>query len=299
MKNLAVILFAIFCLTVNNQAQQTPEVNSRVVTQLFSRTSSAVVKGAPYSAEAISESVQTLADGNRIVRSNTTKLFRDSEGRVRREGDAANGNGFSYAFSGSFAGFGAQDTISIFDPVSNVNYFINPNSKTVRKSISAPTATGSGLILNGQTFPSLGTQIDSEKLKNLPPLPSLSPAQSGYFEVITTGNGAAVKENPVTRESLGTRDFDGVTADGTRAVTTIPAGAVGNERPIEIVYERWYSKDLQMIVYSKNTDPRFGEQTYRLINLSREEPDHSLFVPPADYKVVNNSVFTFTAPKPK
>ncbi len=88
-------------------------------------------------------------------------------------------------------------------------------------------------------------------------------------------------------------------AEGTRSVTTIPAGAIGNERPIEIVYERWYSKELQLIIYSKHTDPRFGEQTYRLTDISRSEPDRSLFTPPADYKIVSESSLNYFTTKPR
>ena len=105
-------------------------------------------------------------------------------------------------------------------------------------------------------------------------------AQSQGF-TYTTG----VAQKFETRvEELGTRDFEGVSAEGTRRVTTIPAGAVGNELPIETSYERWYSKELGMVVYSKNTDPRFGEQTYRLTNIVRAEPDPSLFSVPTEYR---------------
>ena len=90
-------------------------------------------------------------------------------------------------------------------------------------------------------------------------------------------------------EELGTRDFDGVQAEGTRRVTTIPAGAIGNERPIETVYERWYSKELQIVVMSKHSDPRFGEQTYRLTNIVRAEPEPALFNVPNGYKVVSGA----------
>jgi len=88
-------------------------------------------------------------------------------------------------------------------------------------------------------------------------------------------------------EQLGVQNFEGVDAEGTRTITTIPADAIGNERPIEIVYERWYSKELQMIVYSKHSDPRFGEQTYRLTNVNRNEPDPSLFQVPNSYRIVS------------
>ena len=90
-------------------------------------------------------------------------------------------------------------------------------------------------------------------------------------------------------EQLGMQNFDGVDAEGTRTITTIPADAIGNERPIEIVYERWYSKELQIIVYSRHLDPRFGEQTYRLTNINRSEPDPSLFQVPTSYRIVNQT----------
>jgi hypothetical protein len=36
---------------------------------------------------------------------------------------------------------------------------------------------------------------------------------------------------------------------------------------------------------SKHGDPRVGENTYRLTNINRAEPAHSLFELPADYTV--------------
>jgi hypothetical protein len=87
-------------------------------------------------------------------------------------------------------------------------------------------------------------------------------------------------------EELGTRDFEGVSAEGTKKITTIPAGAIGNERPIEITYERWYSKELELVVYSKQSDPRVGDQTYKLTNLIRSEPDQSLFAVPEGYRIL-------------
>jgi TonB family protein len=86
-------------------------------------------------------------------------------------------------------------------------------------------------------------------------------------------------------ESLGKRTFDGVEADGTRSVSTIPAGSIGNERPIEIVSERWYSAELQTVVMTRHSDPRTGENVYRLENINRTEPTANLFQVPSDYTV--------------
>ena len=86
-------------------------------------------------------------------------------------------------------------------------------------------------------------------------------------------------------ESLGSQTVDGLEATGTRTTVTIPAGAIGNERPIEVVSERWYSPELQVVVSSTHRDPRFGDNTYRLTGIQRVEPDRSVFEVPADYTV--------------
>ena len=86
-------------------------------------------------------------------------------------------------------------------------------------------------------------------------------------------------------ELLGSRDFDGVRADGKRTTRTIPAGAIGNEKPIAIVSERWFSPDLNVVVMTRNLDPRGGETVYRLTNIKRGEPSADLFKVPADYKL--------------
>jgi hypothetical protein len=86
-------------------------------------------------------------------------------------------------------------------------------------------------------------------------------------------------------EQLGERDVDGVRATGSRTVTTIPPGAVGNQLAIEVTNERWYSPDLQVVVMTRRVDPRFGETTYRLTNIVRLEPSADLFEIPSDFRV--------------
>ena len=86
-------------------------------------------------------------------------------------------------------------------------------------------------------------------------------------------------------EKLEARSFDGVTAEGTRTTVTIPAGEIGNEQPIQIVTERWYSPELQTVVMTRHSDPRFGENTYKLTNITRTEPAATLFQVPGDYAV--------------
>jgi hypothetical protein len=88
-------------------------------------------------------------------------------------------------------------------------------------------------------------------------------------------------------EPLGVRSFWGVGAEGVRSVRAIPAGAIGNERPIEIVSERWYSEELHEVVLRRHEDPRFGTTTYRLDELRLGDPDPALFEIPADYEVID------------
>jgi hypothetical protein len=79
--------------------------------------------------------------------------------------------------------------------------------------------------------------------------------------------------------------MDGVEVEGTRRKSTIPAGEIGNEKPIDVVSERWYSKELQTVVMSRHDDPRMGETRYRLTHLTRGEPDRALFEVPSDYTI--------------
>jgi hypothetical protein len=115
---------------------------------------------------------------------------------------------------------------------------------------------------------------------------------SNHVEVIRMGDGHAGAPLPLAMPSppgpgsvstLGSREFDGVRADGKKTTWTIPAGQIGNKLPIEIVSERWFSPDLNLVVYSRHADPRSGERIYRLENIKREEPSAELFKVPADF----------------
>jgi len=108
------------------------------------------------------------------------------------------------------------------------------------------------------------------------PLPSLDAVKQ---------RGARPPRNgeQVATESLGTQTIEGVVADGTRITRTIQAGAIGNDKPIQVVTERWVSQDLQVVVLLKHSDPWWGESTVRLTNITRTEPAASQFVVPSDY----------------
>jgi len=85
--------------------------------------------------------------------------------------------------------------------------------------------------------------------------------------------------------SLGTKDFDGVKAEGKSTTWTIPAGEIGNRNAITVMRETWYSPELQVTVYTRHSDPRTGESVYRLASIRRGEPSPELFKVPDDYKM--------------
>ena len=103
---------------------------------------------------------------------------------------------------------------------------------------------------------------------------------------IPATNGAAAANRPkTTSESLGTQTIEGLNAEGTRRTTTWPVGSIGNDREIVATGETWFSKQLQVEVLTKTSDPRMGDSTTNLTNISLVEPDPALFTPPADYTI--------------
>jgi hypothetical protein len=216
------------------------------------------VKGAPYSAETETETIQPLADGSRIVRKTTANVYRDSEGRTRREQTLHNIG--PYAAAGD-----APQLVFIDDPVAGVNYVLDPQKRTARKmQFRGGRPPGPP---QGKARPDDGT--DNQRRPPAGPPPERERPQR---------EGAKTKT-----EALGKRMIEGVEAEGTRTTVIIPAGQIGNERQLEIVSERWYSPALQEVVLSTHRDPRLGEHTYRLKNINRAEPARSLFEAPADY----------------
>ncbi len=246
-----------------------------------------LVKGAPYSAQAVTESVQTLSDGNRIVRKSTAQLYRDTEGRTRREQTVT-------AF-GPFAPSGEEtQTVFINDPVSGVNYILEPSSKTARRlpRMEMRWKVEGGDVDAARAKAEQGAVQKFEIERSFTRMAPDAPQTTGTAVIVTgpgTPDGVTVlrssSKHEAKTEKLAARQFDGVTAEGTRTTVTIPAGEIGNEQPINIVDERWYSPDLQAVVMTSHSDPRYGETTYRLTNISRAEPAAALFQVPSDYSV--------------
>jgi hypothetical protein len=267
----------------------------KVVMAAKAAVESRVTPGAPYSAEAINESTQALVDGNRIVRKSVMRVYRDGEGRTRREEVTENGDVVS---------------VSIIDPVANVSYVLDPKTRTAYR--------GSMMIARPRVFEKgvppteadkRATEVAAAKLKAAREREETvrqekEPAMGGRGAMIVTpvppppppppppgfnsaSMGAAAE---TSKEDLGRQSVEGVAATGTRTTWTIPAGAIGNLQPIKVVSEQWFSPDLQLLVLTKHSDPRTGENIYRLQNIVRAEPDRSLFTLPPDYTLRESGI---------
>jgi hypothetical protein len=309
-----------------------------------------LVKGAPYSAEVITETNQPLADGNVISKKTAGRVYRDGAGRTRQESGAP----------------GKEMSVFINDPVGGKNIVLNPGTKravvnprahvftneaknkqvvrvdgtevrvedgkvfidgreifdgnTVVKSKGGKevkvengkvTIDGKEIATGGPNV--IVKRIDSgdgvhreeirvqvvrpgDLLAPAAPMPPIPPVPPGTLTaplaplppmpgVATLRFESTAKLGKGVTTSLGTKDFEGVKAEGKSTTWTIPAGEIGNRNAIGIVSETWYSPDLQVTVYSRYADPRTGESIYRLAGIRREEPAASLFIAPDDYTV--------------
>ncbi len=229
------------------------------------------VKGAPYSATTNSESIQTLADGNRIVQTNTGTIARDSQGRTRQDA--------TLPPIGNLSAASAPHLVFIQDPAAGTSYTLNLTDKTAWKNPAPPAGiSGPDAIAGGSTF-------FVQTGNGPPPLPPLLPPPPHAIAV--TRHLTAEEPSEASTEQLGSQTMEGVAVNGVRTTRTIPAGQIGNDRPISIVTEVWTSTDLKTIVSSKRNDPRMGEQTFHLTNIVRGEPDPALFTVPADFKIID------------
>jgi hypothetical protein len=232
------------------------------------------VKGAPYSATETVENTQTLSDGTHIDHTTQTMVYRDSEGRMRRE---------------------TSDSVTIWDPVANTSYVLNPKTQTVvqmplgmaRVGASVVTTQGgSGQVMRFEYHgpaPAEAQVIAGPVPPDAGPIAMLAPPGTPLPELM---NLKQVKLDAQT-QSLGHQTMEGLDTEGTRITSTIEAGAIGNDRPIQIVTERWYSSDLQTNVKVTHSDPRTGQETTQITGVSRSEPAPYLFQVPAGYQLVN------------
>ena len=223
-----------------------------------------VVKDKPYAAETSTETVQTLADGNRIVNRTVSKFYRDSQGRTRREQTFGN---VDQTNPGPH-----EVKVFINDPVSESAYVLDPGDKTARSTVRSIKFLDES---NSSGTPRRLVKISDDHASSdngmpHPVLPKLD------------------EKHDIVQEDLGKKVIEGVECTGKQQTITIPAGAVGNERPISIVTETWTSPAIGAVVQSTTSDPRFGQTMYQLHNVQLGEQQRQLFEPPADYRMENS-----------
>ncbi|MBA3252645.1 MAG: hypothetical protein H0T67_00075 [Burkholderiaceae bacterium] len=291
-----------------------------VSSELGSRS---VIKGAPYAATAINETRQVLNDGNRIERISSSRLYRDSQGRTRQEqaggavfiNDVVAGKGYVLNPRRQSARelriplrlqTPPVPPVPSVPAVPPVGAASAPQSPKPHSQMSPEEARSWGddmrrwareftERMRGEREERRGERnvVISRSITNSDAAQGLD-MRTDHVEVIRMEDGGAAfpsmpstamlpPPGPGTATPLGSREFDGVRAEGRKTTWTIPAGRIGNKLPIEIVSERWHAPDLNVVVFTRHADPRTGERTYRLENIKREEPSAELFKVPGEY----------------
>jgi len=249
------------------------QTRTGMVTMRIDTMDAAPVKGAPFCATVVTEHTQSLADGNRIHTSDSSMLCRDSEGRVRREA------GLNLLEAGQQTS--APKLITIVDPVAGIRYLLDTENKIAQKMPLLPEGGFTTAAVPGPAHaPDKQVMIYQR---------TGGPGSDVMFnDVLVKKVGPDSGEKAPNSENLGDQTIDGIHVTGTRMTHTIPAGKMGNEKPITVTSERWYSPELKATITTKHDDPWAGELKTELKNVSASEPDASLFAVPADYKVVDD-----------
>jgi hypothetical protein len=256
----------------DNEAGGVQEAQQKVMLEVVAADAQ-VVKGKPYSADTTTQTVQTLADGNHIVHRTVSKIYRDSDGRTRRE----------QTFGNLDPEHPSPHELKVFidDPVSGTAFVLDPGSKSVddvqrRRTFfydSKAEDEAKGIILK-----------EREDVQESGPVRMMVKFRDEH-----SGDALAKvipdEKREIVKEDLGTRNIESVDCTGTRQTITIPAGAIGNEKPISIVRETWFAPVISAVVESTTDDPRYGKTTYQLKNLQLNEPSRSIFEPPGDFRV--------------
>lgn len=228
-----------------------------------------LVKNQPLAAVFESETIGLQPNGASLTSRVVTKIYRDSDGRTRRE---------QTVLPSGAAASSANATISITieDPIARFTYLINQTNRTaLRYKLPLNHSQGNGFNdLIPRTV---------ELLRNDDP-------QTGLVRNYRL-------EQPRV-EPLGRQEISGVDAEGRRVRFKIPAGAIGNTTEIEATHETWIARDLKMLVKSNTKNSIIGEHKFRLIELVRAEQPASLFEIPSNYTIQESGIVRTDLPPP-
>jgi len=242
-----------------------------------------VVAGKPYSASLTVEVLQPLVDGNSITVEHHSRVFRDAQGRTRRDDELG------------IAGV-VQHSVLIADPIAGQSFTLDPEHRIAQRL--PQTSQRGAQVAFAQDLHGDSAGASSSFDVSLPsPLAAAKPAS---VDVALHPAAAATfsADTPIKLPfpgdphsvSLGEKTIEGVRVTGTRTTVIIPAAAIGNRAPIEIVTEQWYSPELNVVMLSEHRDPRVGQTRYRLHDIARSEPDATLFRVPDGYTVSDSSL---------
>ena len=240
------------------------------------------LKGAPFCAVIATEHTQVFADGNRIHTTDNSTLCRDSQGRTRREA-GLNLLGFTPQKSGT-------RLITIVDPVAGSRYLLETDNKIARR-IAVPSSAGP-TVSSANGAGQVGLPAKGKRVIGYEGAGTIGP-NVFFNNAFTRKTGQGLDEPAPTTENLADQTIDGIHATGTRVTTMIPKGKMGNEQPIVVTSERWYSPELKATVMTKHNDPWAGELKTQFTSVNTSEPDPSLFTVPGDYKVVDEKAGPF------
>jgi len=193
-----------------------------------------LIKGQPFSAETVIEDTRRLFDGTTVTKQSRGAIYRDAEGRTRREQPLEMVGGVSVVGTDNKP----QMLVFINDFATDSQIFLDLNNKVARRS---RIGRGPG------------------------------PREPG-------------EPSDAKIESLGTKTIEGVKVEGTRVSFAIPVGHIGNDKPIDVVTEKWFSTELQVLVMSRHLDPIAGEHIFKLVNIKRSEPSAEMFAVPAGFR---------------
>ena len=270
-----------------------------VQSELGGRTE--IVKNAPYTAEAVSESVQTLSDGNRIVKQTRTLIARDSLGRTRQEKKSA----------------GGKTTVYVFDPIEGKNFAMNPERKTAVRIPRVPAPP----IPPIPPIPPVPPLPGVAPVPPVPPVPGVAPNADARIAIepgrviVRRGRDGEGRRGRARSSSALRRRRRSYAGFADRVHAAAAAARQGrNEvdgdarlrrrqgrrhaddahdprgRDRQREADRHHHRALVLAASCTwscspgRVDPRVGETSYRLANLKREEPSADLFKVPADYK---------------
>ena len=238
------------------------------------------IKAAPYSAETIVESSQTLADGNRISRKTTGQVYRDSEGRTRREEDVTPDDEI-----GQRLGVRVRSTISIVDPVAGFSVLAStpstrsPGRPRPRGAVHS-WASWKRPMVEGQRKIELEKRMAAaadEKKKAAADERKKGALDEQSVRVLASparwrgrrrpaaavhSRGGVTRSRPIRRSS--TRRLKASRSKAARRPPSSRRDRSVTSSRSPITSEEWRSPELNLLVLTKHSDPRSGESSYRL-----------------------------------